>query len=105
MWLTPSHRCKLQLLTIAVRLMKTIFFPLFFISMIFLNTLASAEPTDISKQEAVAIATQSHPGRVLAVKLKTNVYQIKILNDSGQVQVIKVDAASGNIISGTKSRR
>lgn len=83
--------------------MKTIFFPLLFISMILLNTLAYAEPGDISKQEAVAIATQSYPGRVLAVKFKTNVYQIKILNDSGKVQIIKVDAASGNIISGSKS--
>ena len=105
MWLTVSHRCMLQLLTIAVHLMKTIFFSLLFISMIFLNTLAYAEPGDIGKQEAVNIATQNHPGRVLAVKFKTNVYQIKILNDSGKVQVIKVDAASGNILSGPKSQR
>jgi len=83
--------------------MKTIFFPLLFISMILLNTLVYAEPGDISKQEAVAIATQNHPGRVLAVKFKTNVYQIKILNDSGKVLVVKVDAASGNIISGSRT--
>ena len=85
--------------------MKTIFFSLFFTSMLFLNAPVYAEPRDISKQQAVDIATQRNPGRVLAVKFKSNVYQIKILNDSGKVQVIKVDAESGNIISGAEPRR
>lgn len=85
--------------------MRTIFFPLLLILMLSLNTLVYAEAGDISKKEAVTIATQSHPGRVLAVKLKANAYQVKILDDSGKVQVIKVDAASGKIISGAKSQR
>jgi hypothetical protein len=83
--------------------MKTIFFSLFFISMLLFNTLVHAAPEDISKQQAVNIATQSYPGRVLAVKRKANVYQVKILSDSGKVQVIQIDAASGKINPGSRT--
>ncbi len=83
--------------------MKTIFFSLFFISLILLNTLVYAEPAGISKQEAVAIATQIYPGRVLAVKFKNDTYLIKTLNTNGKVQIIKVDSTSGNIISGARA--
>ena len=79
--------------------MKTIFYSLFFILMLSLNTSVYAEPGDISKQEAVAIATRDHPGRVLSVKRKTHAYQIKILSDSGKVQVVKVDIKSGEVKS------
>lgn len=85
--------------------MKTILFYLLFISTLFLNTLVYAESADISKQEAVNIATQSHPGRVLAVKLKAGVYQIKILNDNGKVQIIKVESTSGDIKSSSEPQR
>jgi uncharacterized membrane protein YkoI len=83
--------------------MKTIIFSLFFTLMLVLNTQLSAASGGVSKQQAVAIATQSHPGRVLAVKRKANVYQIKILSDSGKVRVIKVDIENGNIVSGSAS--
>ena len=83
--------------------MKTIFFSLIFISMLLINTLVQAAPEGISKQQAVDIATQSHAGRVLAVKLKANVYQVKMLSDSGKVQIIRVDAKSGKINPGTNS--
>ncbi len=83
--------------------MKTIFFSLIFISMLLFNTLAQAAPEGISKQQAMNIATQNHAGRVLAVKLKGNVYQVKMLSDSGKVQVIRIDAKSGKINPGTQS--
>ena len=83
--------------------MKTIFFSLFIISMLLFNTLTHAAAEGISKQQAVSIATQSHAGRVLAVKRKANVYQVKILSDSGKVQVIRVDAESGKIKPGSKT--
>ncbi len=83
--------------------MKTIFFSLIFISMLLFNTLAQAAPEGISKQQAMNIATQKHAGRVLAVKLKGNVYQVKMLSDSGKVQVIRIDAESGKINPGTQS--
>jgi len=82
--------------------MKTILFSLFFISTLLLNTLVHAAPEGISKQQAVSIATQSYPGRVLAVKRKTDVYQVKILSDSGKVQVIRIDASSGKIEPGSQ---
>ena len=72
--------------------MKTIFYFLFFISLLSLNSSVYAQTGDISKQEAVAIATKSNPGRVLSVKRKANVYQVKILSDSGKVRIIKVEA-------------
>jgi uncharacterized membrane protein YkoI len=65
--------------------------------MLLLNTLVYAATEGISKQQAVNIATQVHPGRVLAVKLKANTYQIKVLSDDGKVQVIHVDANSGKL--------
>lgn len=82
--------------------MKTIFFSLFFISMLLLNTLVHAAAEGISKQQAVNIATQSYAGRVLAVKRKANDYQVKILSDSGKVQVIRVDAENGKIKPGSQ---
>ncbi len=82
--------------------MKTIFFSLFFISMLLHNTPVYAAPEGISKQEAVSIATQRHPGRVLAVKKKANDYKVKIISDSGKVQVIRIDAKSGKIKPGSK---
>ena len=83
--------------------MKTIFFSLFFISMLLLNTLVHAAADGISKQQAVNIATQSYAGRVLAVKRKAKDYQVKILSDNGKVQVIRVDAESGKTQPGSQN--
>ena len=83
--------------------MKTIFFSLFFISMLLFSTLVQAEAEAISKQQAMNIATQNHAGRVLAVKLKGNVYQVKMLSDSGKVHIIRIDAKSEKINPGTQS--
>jgi uncharacterized membrane protein YkoI len=54
----------------------------------------------ISQQQAVSIAQQVYPGRVLAVKREAAVYRIKTLSDSGEVRIIVVDASSGKVISG-----
>ena len=54
---------------------------------------------NVSKQQAVNIAQQYYPGRVLAVKLKGNTYQVKTLNDQGEVRIIIVDAETGKILS------
>lgn len=65
-----------------------------------MHNAAHAESGDnISKQQAVAIAQQHYPGRVLAVKLKDKVYRIKTLNESGEVRIISIDAETGKIIS------
>ena len=82
--------------------MKMNFFSLLLILMLLVNTQVHAASEGISKQQAVNIATQSYPGRVLAVKRKADVYQVKMLSDSGKVQVIRVDANSGKIKSGSQ---
>ncbi len=51
----------------------------------------------ISKQQAASSAQQAHAGRVLSVKLKQSMYQVKILNPNGQVRVVHVDANTGRI--------
>jgi len=80
--------------------MKTIFFSFFLALILFLHTPVHAAPEGISKQEAVSIAQQVYPGRVLAVKRKDTVYRVKTLSDSGEVRVILIDANSGKVISG-----
>lgn len=76
--------------------MKTIFFSLFFIIMLSLTTLVEARPDSISKQQAIDIATQIYPGRVLAVKHISDYYQVKILSDRGKVKIIRIDEHSGS---------
>lgn len=53
----------------------------------------------ISSQQASDIARQHVPGRVLAVKQTQHqgqaVYQIKILNNRGEVHIVLIDANSG----------
>ena len=63
-------------------------------------TLVHADAAErVSKQQAVNIAQQSNPGRVLSVKLDGSVYRVKTLNDKGEVRIILVDANSGKIIT------
>lgn len=64
-----------------------------------------AEPpaATVSKQQAVSIAQQQQPGRVLSVKLSpssgSGVYRIKMLGDDGSVRIVLVDAGSGEVLS------
>ena len=70
------------------------------------NTNSYAEPgRGITKQEAANIATDEHPGRVLGVKRKKDVYRVKTLSKGGKVRVIRVDATSGKIRAGKKTRK
>ena len=71
--------------------------------MLLLNTSLFAAPEEISKQQAMSIATEAYPGRVLSVKRNDTVYKVKTLSDSGQVRVIVVDAKSGKILPGKES--
>ncbi len=82
--------------------MKIIFFSLLFISMLLQNTQVLAADEGISKQQAVTIATQKHPGRVLSVKTKANDFKVKIISDDGKVQIIRIDAKSGKIKHGSE---
>jgi len=52
----------------------------------------------ISKQQAMEIAQQRHPGRVLAIKHRGDTYRVRILNANGDVRTIIVNAQSGKVV-------
>ena len=62
-----------------------------------------AEPSGISKQQAVDIAQQHSPGRVLAVsRVETkqgSAYRVKTLSPKGDVHIILINSRSGAVIS------
>ena len=78
--------------------MKTLL-SLFLLLMLTIASPAYADKQGISKQQAVSIAQQQHPGRVLSVKHSGNVYRVKILNANGEVRSISIDANSGKVVS------
>ena len=84
--------------------MKTIFFSLLLLLLSFDGSLYAASEK-LSKQQAVDIATRAHPGRVLAVRHKADVYKVKTLSDSGKVHIIIIDDRSGKIRSAGKPER
>jgi len=78
--------------------MKTLL-SLFLLLMLTIASPAYADKQGISKQQAVSIAQQQHPGRVLSVKQSGNVYRVKILNANGEVRSISINANSGKVVS------
>ena len=77
-------------------MMKIFYLPLVLAFVCSITPLtASAE--SISQQQAVEIAQQQFPGRVLSVKRKGDIIQVKILSTDGEVRIIKIDADSGKI--------
>ena len=83
--------------------MKKLSTLLIFTLLILLNINIHAAAGVISKQQAVSIAKQAHPGRILAVKLKSTTYKVKTLSDDGRVRFIYIDANTGKIQSGNKT--
>lgn len=77
--------------------MKLTLSAFFLTLMLMLNVNAQADSAQISKQQAVTTAQEVSPGRVLSVKLKGSVYQVKTLSASGEVRVISIDANSGKV--------
>ena len=84
--------------------MKTILFSMLkattLVMLLVFNTALQAAPETIDKQQAVSIAQQTYPGRVLSVKLKDDIYQVKTLSEEGEVRVILIDANNGKVITG-----
>lgn len=58
---------------------------------------AAPSQAGISKQQAVSIAQQQHPGRVLGVKRSGDVYRVKSLSKDGEVRIVVIDANSGRV--------
>ena len=79
--------------------MKTVFLSICIALTLSLNTPVYANTEGISKQEAINIAQQTYPGRVLAVTRKGNTFRVKTLNESGEVRIIQIDIMSGNVVS------
>lgn len=78
--------------------------PLFSLLLLILPiTLQAEERATLDRQEAVHIAQQAYPGRVLAVKKvqkgKSLAYRVKTLSAKGDVHIIVIDAVSGRVIS------
>jgi hypothetical protein len=72
--------------------MKRLFITLL-LTLTLLTPPVHAAPSANSKQQAIEIAQQQFPGRVLSVKQKNDSYHVKILNTQGDVRIIKVRAS------------
>ena len=85
-------------------LMKTTIFPPYLILLfaLLLGAPLHASAENVSKQQAVSIAQQVAPGRVLAVKMKKGAYRVKTLSATGEVRIIVIDANSGQVKSGNR---
>ena len=74
---------------------------LFYISLslcLLVTTPAFAEPSEISPKQATNIVQKNFPGRILSVKQNAGQYRVKVLDEAGNLKIIKLDAKSGKII-------
>ncbi len=59
--------------------------------------------TSVTMEEAIKIATTQFPGKVLEAELESEdgkaVYEVEILNTSGETRELEIDAQSGKILS------
>jgi len=62
-----------------------------------------AEASQISSQQAAAIAQSRFQGRVIAVEQEsrgdTSIFKVKVLDRRGGMHIVIIDGASGQIIS------
>jgi uncharacterized membrane protein YkoI len=67
-----------------------------------LIVLAGPAWADISRDEAAAVAQRLSSGRVLSVEKSESarrpVWRVKVLTAQGEVRVILIDAASGQVL-------
>ena len=55
--------------------------------------------SEISSDQAAAIARRATGGRVLKVKRKGGVYQVRVLLDGERVRNVSVDARTGRVLN------
>lgn len=92
-------QCKLYLLITLAHLMKIFISYLYLLPLLVLSSNVHSAPAGISQQQAVSIAQQVHPGRVLGVKQRKNTYRVKTLLGNGEVKIILIDVQSGKVKS------
>jgi uncharacterized membrane protein YkoI len=60
-------------------------------------------PTSVTMEEAIKTATAQFPGKVLEAELENEdgkaVYEVEIVNASGETREFEIDAQSGKILS------
>jgi len=60
-------------------------------------------PTSVTMEEAIKTATTQFPGKVLEAELESEdgkaVYEVEIVNVSGETREFEIDAQSGKILS------
>jgi len=83
--------------------MKPTIYSVFFLLIFLLTAPVQANKRNgqaqgISKQQAMEIAQQRHPGRVLAIKHSGDAYRVRILNANGEVRTIIVNTQSGKVV-------
>lgn len=77
------------------------FITLFLTSVLLLSS-ASILSAPMTEQQAVNIAQQQFPGRVLSVKSKGEMILVKILNRDGEIRIIKVKSRENTLGSSTR---
>lgn len=74
--------------------MKTFFTSLLLVILLIDTTPLFAATDGMTREEAISIAKQKHPGRVLAVKRRDNTYLVKILDSHGKVKIVSIHTHS-----------
>ena len=57
----------------------------------------TAPAPGMSKQQAMNIAQQRHPGRVLAIKQQGQGYRVRIIDDNGEVHTLFISSQTGGV--------
>ncbi len=71
-----------------------------FLTLLLCTGAINAQSNTLNKQQAVSIAQQIYPGRILAVRRTDKVFKVKTLSKNGEVRIIRIDARNGRVIHG-----
>ena len=78
--------------------MKNTLPQLMLLASLFFSTAGFTAERAANKQQAISIVQKSHPGRVLSVKQKNSHYIVKVLDDKGNIRLVKVDSVKGKTV-------
>ena len=79
--------------------MRTLILTIQLLMLLLATPMVAVADGNLSKQQAMSIAQQNNPGRVLAVKQSGDVYRVKILNANGEVRIISVNINNGKVVN------
>ena len=79
--------------------MRTLILTIQLLMLLLVKPMVAVADGNLSKQQAMSIAQQNNPGRVLAVKQSGDVYRVKILNANGEVRIISVNINNGKVVN------